>query len=159
MYGKDPQSSTKRIDLKQNYEYKVENKALSHLKIDFELAAPFIDSKAELEAEYQPNAIEYDFDLKIKRHTLESNMKAKLNAHHAGDYDVKAEAALNKHNVKVEVKREIGDGRSKVHNTVTSSFGTKIKVDGDFAHLVNSQSADISFNGIILLADKEPELT
>lgn len=154
IYGRDVESATKRFEITNDYEYKVEENKLTSISGKNTLIIAPIPLKVIINGSYSKNHLDYEVLLEYARSKVGSKLNADINRKNKGDWNVKFHGDLNNHNIDVTSTRDIDSPaqKSTVQHEVKSSFGTHIVLNSKFDNVINSQKADITADGTIVLA-------
>lgn len=154
IYGKDLESTTKRIEFTTDYEFeKADNKYTSLVGKNTLIIAP-IPIKLVINGGIHKNHIDYEFILGYAKNQVESKLNADISKKSKGDWNIKFEAAANTHKIEFTSNRDIDDAkqRSTVKHELKSSFGTDIALNSEFDNNFNAQKIDFNSDGSIVLA-------
>lgn len=154
IYGKDLESTTKRIEFTTDNEYqKHENKYTSIVSKNTLIISP-IPIKLIINGGIHKNHVDYEFVVGYAKNQVESKLNADVSKKSKGDWNIQFEAAANNHKIEFATTRNIEDAkqRSTVKHELKSSFGTNVVLNSEFDNNFNAQKVDFTSDGSIVLA-------
>lgn len=155
--GKDAANSNRKVELHQAYTYKRpaagERPGAEHfVRGEARLAAPFAGCEAQLKGELTAKLAKLEASAKVGKHRVAGKLNGKMNEKATGDYDVQAEASADKHVLKVEAKRTIDEGHSKLTQSVDLNGEAHAELTVEFDHEPTYLRALVKVNGHARLA-------
>lgn len=154
VYGRDLESTTKRIELTTDYEFETHEDKLTSLKGKNTLIISPVPVKIVVNGGFQKNHFDYEFLAECHKNKLSSNLLADVSRKSQGDWHMKFDGNYNNHGFELETTRDIDDAaqKSNVKHVLKSSFGTDIVLKAKFDNVYNAQKADVVADGTIILA-------
>lgn len=153
VYGKDFESTTKRIELLHEWEYEREKKTFKKLNTKNKVNIAPMSVKAEANGDVTLNHAGYTFAVHQAANSLGSTLAKDSNQKVAGDWNLKFDAHANKHKVEVSSARVIDEAAksSTVNVHGKSSFGTDVDFNAKFDNEITNQKAHIDIDTTIVL--------
>lgn len=154
VYGRDLESTTKRIEFTTDNEYEKKDDKYTSVKVKNTLNIAPIPVKLVINGGIHKNHVDYEFVFGYGKNEIESKLNAEVSKKSKGDWDIKFEAAANTHKVEFASNRDIDETkqRSAVKHELKSSFGTDIVLKSEFDNNFNAQKIDYTADGSVVLA-------
>ncbi|XP_031633758.1 apolipophorins-like [Contarinia nasturtii] len=153
VYGRDLESTTKRIELTTDYEFeKKDDKYVSIAGKNTLIISP-IPIKLVLNGGYRAGHFDYEFIGGYAKSEVASKLNADVNKKSKGDWNIKINGAVNNHNFELISSRDIDDAaqRSVVKNELKSSCGASVSVNAKFDNNFSTQKIDFAADGVIVV--------
>lgn len=162
VYGKDLESTTKRVELLTDYEYEKDEKENKYTSLKGKnlLNIGPIPIKVKVNGGIHKNHIDYEFEADYTKNKFTSNLNADIGRKSTGDWNVKFNVNGNNNGIEITSVRDIDDAaqKSTVKNELTSTFGTDIVINSKFDNVFNTQKANIESDGSLVLAKGQKPL-
>lgn len=142
VHGKDLKSKKHTLTLSQMLKYKYESAHNFNFETKNKVTYPQVGLEVQLDGKASNKHVNYDVHFAYEKFKVESELDAKVNQKHTGDYDIEFELEALTNKVKLEAKRDIAGEKSTLKNMLVFN-GRKYSVDGTVNHHLKPN--DINF--------------
>lgn len=154
VYGRDLESTTKRIELTTDYEFETQDNKYTSIAGKNTLIISPIPVKLVLNGVTRKGHLDYELIAGYAKSQVSSKLNVDISKKSKGDWNIKFNAGVNSHNVEFVSSRDIDESAQKslVKHELKSSFGTNFALNSNFDNNPSTQKIDFTADGVVVIA-------
>ncbi|EDW71095.1 apolipophorins [Drosophila virilis] len=112
-------------------------------------------SSVTVKSTFDVNKFQFDVEAKRDQNSATFNVKYQSNQRSVHDYELKANAKLNKHSIDLVSKCDVSGNIFIIDNVLTTSWGSSLTAKGELGQRYSAQDVHIDLQGSAQLTAKE----
>lgn len=159
VHGSDLNSQINRLTLHGKRKHKYVSPREFEVSIDNKISYPALGLLAKVEGKATPTSLGYDVEFKYDKFNLESEMSARTDISHPGDYEVEFEATVLSNSVEFNTKREtLGPNKKKLKTSLELRPGGTYKLQATLDYDVKPDNINTKLDAELWVNGKAIEI-